>query len=124
MRACRRQIQLQSAGGVGPRAMAAQILRRDGVGGLYRGFLPNAIKNLPNKGTQCSIGCTHFIMCVCGRLLFAFCCQRVQSTACCVGCWCTAEVVYILQLSPEELGVARTLEQGCGWPSLMAQRSW
>ena len=52
MRGRRRQIQLQSAGGVGARAMAAQILRRDGVGGLYRGFLPNAIKNLPNKGLQ------------------------------------------------------------------------
>ncbi|MBA0581553.1 hypothetical protein Gorai_023729, partial [Gossypium raimondii] len=25
------------------------IIERDGVGGLYRGFVPNALKNLPNS---------------------------------------------------------------------------
>lgn len=30
--------------------MAEKILHREGVAGFYRGFLPNALKNLPNKG--------------------------------------------------------------------------
>jgi hypothetical protein len=30
--------------------MARKIIAREGVGGFYRGFLPNALKNLPNKG--------------------------------------------------------------------------
>lgn len=30
--------------------MAEKILNREGLGGFYRGFLPNALKNLPNKG--------------------------------------------------------------------------
>lgn len=47
---CRRQIQLQSTGGAGPLMMAEKILHREGVSGFYRGFLPNALKNLPNKG--------------------------------------------------------------------------
>ena len=46
----RRQIQLQSTGGDGAWQMARAILTRDGVPGFYRGFLPNALKNLPNKG--------------------------------------------------------------------------
>ena len=29
---------------------AATILAEDGIGGMYRGFVPNALKNLPNKG--------------------------------------------------------------------------
>jgi hypothetical protein len=47
----RRQIQLQSTGGDGAWRVAQAILARDGVPGFYRGFLPNALKNLPNKGT-------------------------------------------------------------------------
>lgn len=30
-----------------------KVLDRDGMPGLYRGFLPNALKNLPNKGMCC-----------------------------------------------------------------------
>ena len=30
--------------------MVQRILAREGVPGFYRGFLPNALKNLPNKG--------------------------------------------------------------------------
>lgn len=48
---CRRQIQLQSAGALGARQAFRNIIQRDGVPGLYKGFLPNALKNLPNKGT-------------------------------------------------------------------------
>lgn len=48
---CRRQIQLQSAGALGARQAFHNIIQRDGVPGLYKGFLPNALKNLPNKGT-------------------------------------------------------------------------
>lgn len=47
---CRRQIQLQSAGALGARQAFRNIIHRDGVPGLYKGFLPNALKNLPNKG--------------------------------------------------------------------------
>lgn len=31
---------------------ARTILKDDGLAGLYRGFVPNALKNLPNKGEQ------------------------------------------------------------------------
>ena len=47
----RRQIQLQSVGALGARQAFRNIIERDGVPGLYKGFLPNALKNLPNKGT-------------------------------------------------------------------------
>lgn len=47
---CRRQIQLQSAGRVPIRAVLHTISQRGGWQAYYRGFLPNAIKNLPNKG--------------------------------------------------------------------------
>ena len=30
--------------------MAKQIMTQEGLGGFYRGFLPSAVKNLPNKG--------------------------------------------------------------------------
>lgn len=30
-------------------------MREEGVGGLYRGFLPNAVKNLPNKGIKLTV---------------------------------------------------------------------
>lgn len=46
----RRQIQLQSGGGLAVPDMARRIFAREGVPGFYRGFLPNALKNLPNKG--------------------------------------------------------------------------
>ena len=48
----RRRIQLQAGTAVAWRAAASQIVREDGVGGLFRGFLPNALKNLPNKGER------------------------------------------------------------------------
>ena len=35
-------------------AALAGIVTRDGVGGLYRGFLPNAAKNLPNSSIRLS----------------------------------------------------------------------
>lgn len=35
-------------------AAATSIVARDGVGGLYRGFLPNAAKNLPNSSIRLS----------------------------------------------------------------------
>ena len=47
---CRRQIQLQSTARLGALPMMRKIMARDGVSGFYRGFLPNALKNLPNKG--------------------------------------------------------------------------
>ncbi|EIE27780.1 mitochondrial carrier, partial [Coccomyxa subellipsoidea C-169] len=51
----RRQIQLQSTGGAGPLHMAEKILHREGLAGFYRGFLPNALKNLPNKGVRLAV---------------------------------------------------------------------
>jgi len=49
---CRRQIQMQSGGGVAVPEMTRRIFAREGVPGFYRGFLPNALKNLPNKGAH------------------------------------------------------------------------
>ena len=46
----RRQIQLQSTASLGALSMAQKIMQREGIAGFYRGFLPNALKNLPNKG--------------------------------------------------------------------------
>lgn len=40
----RRRIQLQAATRVSWGAAASAILREDGIGGMYRGFLPNALK--------------------------------------------------------------------------------
>lgn len=51
----RRHIQLQAATRVSWGAAAAAILREDGLAGMYRGFLPNALKNLPNKGVKLSV---------------------------------------------------------------------
>ena len=48
----RRQIQLQSSGNAQVPEMVRRILAREGVPGFYRGFLPNALKNLPNKGAR------------------------------------------------------------------------
>lgn len=47
---CRRQIQLQSTARLGALPMMRKIMAREGIPGFYRGFLPNALKNLPNKG--------------------------------------------------------------------------
>lgn len=46
----RRQIQLQSAGALPLRKVLQAINQRGGALAYYRGFLPNAVKNLPNKG--------------------------------------------------------------------------
>lgn len=46
----RRQIQLQSATRVPARQVIRNVLASEGVAGFYRGFVPNAAKNLPNKG--------------------------------------------------------------------------
>ena len=35
--------------------MAQKIMQREGIAGFYRGFLPNALKNLPNKGMLSAI---------------------------------------------------------------------
>lgn len=51
----RRHIQLQAGRSVAWHVAAGSILRADGLGGLYRGFLPNALKNLPNKGVKLSV---------------------------------------------------------------------
>lgn len=32
------------------RHVASQIMRKEGIPGFYRGFIPSAVKNLPNKG--------------------------------------------------------------------------
>ena len=50
----RRQMQLKSSTHANVLAAAAAIVTRDGVGGLYRGFLPNAAKNLPNSSIRLS----------------------------------------------------------------------
>ena len=47
---CRRHIQLGSGRRIPLDAVVRQIIDRGGIAGFYRGFLPNAIKNLPNKG--------------------------------------------------------------------------
>jgi Mitochondrial carrier protein len=49
---CRRQIQLQSATRVPARQVIRNVLAAEGVAGFYRGFVPNAAKNLPNKGEE------------------------------------------------------------------------
>ena len=45
-------MQLQSAVQTSVRAVLANTWRTEGVSGLYRGFVPNALKNLPNKGAR------------------------------------------------------------------------
>lgn len=47
---CRRQIQLQSTGKVALRSVLHTINQRGAPLSYYRGFVPNAVKNLPNKG--------------------------------------------------------------------------
>lgn len=50
----RRQMQLKSSTHANVFAACAAIVSRDGVAGLYRGFLPNAAKNLPNSSIRLS----------------------------------------------------------------------
>ena len=50
----RRQMQLKSSTHANVFSAAVAIVARDGVGGLYRGFLPNAAKNLPNSSIRLS----------------------------------------------------------------------
>ncbi|CAG9463828.1 unnamed protein product [Pedinophyceae sp. YPF-701] len=49
----RRQMQLTASGGI--RAAFAAAVGKEGFRALYRGFVPNAIKNLPNKGVRLGI---------------------------------------------------------------------
>ena len=51
----RRRIQLVSATALPAREAIRTILLNDGIKGMYRGFLPNAIKNLPNKGVKLTV---------------------------------------------------------------------
>jgi Mitochondrial carrier protein len=46
----RRQIQIQSAAATPMRTVLHNMYKKEGVLGFYRGFVPNAFKNLPNKG--------------------------------------------------------------------------
>jgi len=48
----RRQMQLKSSNYSGVIDAGVGIVARDGVSGLFKGFLPNAIKNAPNKSIQ------------------------------------------------------------------------
>jgi solute carrier family 25 phosphate transporter 23/24/25/41 len=48
----RRQMQLKSSTYSGVVDAGVQIIARDGVGGLFKGFLPNVVKNAPNKSIQ------------------------------------------------------------------------
>ena len=48
----RRQMQLKSSTYTGVVDAGVSILARDGVGGLFKGFLPNVVKNAPNKSIQ------------------------------------------------------------------------
>lgn len=50
----RRQMQMAKEG-VGVLAVLSAALSSEGVRGLYRGFVPNAIKNLPNKGIRLGV---------------------------------------------------------------------
>jgi solute carrier family 25 phosphate transporter 23/24/25/41 len=51
----KRRVQLRAAGGASLAATAAALVAADGVKALYRGFLPNCLKNLPNKGVKMSV---------------------------------------------------------------------
>jgi solute carrier family 25 phosphate transporter 23/24/25/41 len=46
----RRRIQLEAARNLPIAVATMRILQEDGIGGMYRGFIPNTLKNLPNKG--------------------------------------------------------------------------
>lgn len=51
----RRRIQLQAASPLPWHVAASAILAEEGLIGMYRGFIPNALKNLPNKGVKLSV---------------------------------------------------------------------
>lgn len=51
----RRQIQLQISSGNTVSSVMKSIIKEEGIAGLYRGFLANAVKNLPNKGIRLSV---------------------------------------------------------------------
>lgn len=51
----RRRIQLEATKAIPWTVAAAAILKEEGIGGMYRGFLPNAVKNLPNKGVKLTV---------------------------------------------------------------------
>jgi solute carrier family 25 (mitochondrial phosphate transporter), member 23/24/25/41 len=48
----RRQIQIQSTGAVAIGSVVRSMYTKEGVLGFYRGFVSNALKNLPNKGAH------------------------------------------------------------------------
>ena len=48
----RRQIQLQGGSMLTMPTMFKGILKNEGAQGLYRGFVPSCLKNLPNKGIR------------------------------------------------------------------------
>ena len=50
----RRQMQLKSSTHANVWCAWVAIVARDGVAGLYRGFVPNAVKNLPNSSIRLS----------------------------------------------------------------------
>ena len=68
---CRRHIQLQSSGRLAIGQIATQLWRTEGVPGFYRGFIPSAIKNLPNKGDV-----RFFRALLRALLLFGWCAQN------------------------------------------------
>lgn len=51
----RRQIQLEATKSIPWQTAAAAIMTSDGFAGFYRGFIPNAVKNLPNKGVKLTV---------------------------------------------------------------------
>jgi solute carrier family 25 phosphate transporter 23/24/25/41 len=51
----RRRIQLEAARALPWQAAVTGIMAEDGLMGLYRGFVPNALKNLPNKGVKLTV---------------------------------------------------------------------
>ena len=50
----RRQMQLKSSTHANIWGAWVAIVARDGIAGLYRGFVPNAVKNLPNSSIRLS----------------------------------------------------------------------
>eukprot|EP00210_Caulerpa_lentillifera_P008860 g8453.t1 len=50
----RRQIQLILTHRASFRKTFIEMVKEDGLGSVYRGFVPNAVKNLPNKGIRYS----------------------------------------------------------------------
>jgi len=48
----RRQMQLQGSSYANMLAAGQGIVAANGIGGLFRGFIPNAMKNMPNKSIQ------------------------------------------------------------------------